>query len=60
MTTKTKEIEAKFNKRFPVIKQADGINIAKPRKFNKVRFLKAAEELHRVVKENDEREAAQS
>lgn len=59
MTTKTRQIEEKFNKRFPVIKQADNIGKAEPTKFDRTRFLKAAKELRQVVKENDDRESTE-
>ncbi|HUC90129.1 MAG TPA: hypothetical protein VMR45_04980 [Patescibacteria group bacterium] len=55
MTTKTKQIEEKFNKTFPTIRQAS-LGDAEPRQFNKDRFLKAAKELQKVVKDNDKRE----
>jgi len=59
MTTQTKQLEEEFNKALPEIKQAE-LGSAKPTKFNKADFLKAAQELNRVVRENDKREASRT
>ena len=49
MTNTTKALEDKFNKNFPAISSND-LGKAKPSKFNKARFLKAAEELQKAAK----------
>jgi hypothetical protein len=54
MTSSTKSLEEKFNQGFPVIKQAEP-GKGERRRFNKKSFLKAALELQKVVKENDQR-----
>ena len=52
MTDKTKQLEEKFNKALPPIRQAEP-GTAQPRKFNKADFMKAARELQKVIAEND-------
>ncbi len=59
MTDKTKRIEEEFNKSLPSIPQA-APGTVKRDKFDKDRFLKAARELQRVVKDNDRHEAHKS
>lgn len=59
MTNKTKAIEEKFNKTLPQISQAD-LGVDKPRAFNKVKFVKAAEALQKILKDNDKHESAKA
>ncbi len=59
MTIKIKQIEERFNKRFPAIRQAS-LGTEQPRKFSKVRFVKAARALQKVVKDNDKHESVNS
>ncbi|HEV7454983.1 MAG TPA: hypothetical protein VGO07_07025 [Candidatus Saccharimonadales bacterium] len=59
MTDKTKRIEEKFNKGFRQIPQAEP-GTAKRTKFDRDRFVKAAQELQKVVKANDERDPSKS
>lgn len=59
MTDKIKQLEEKFNKALPQIKQAEPGTI-KPRKFNKAHFMKAAQELQEVIAENDKNDPAKT
>jgi len=60
MTASTREIEKKFNESLPKIDSATSLGEAQKRKFNKADFLKAAEELKKVIKENDAQEPTKS
>ena len=59
MTHSTKQLEEKFNKAFQPIQQAE-LGSVKPRKFNRAAFIKAAQELQKVVAENDKHDASKA
>jgi hypothetical protein len=59
MTANTKQIEARFNKAFPVIRQAS-LGSVKPSQFHKSRFLKAAQALRKVMQDTEKHGATAS
>lgn len=59
MTDKTKQLEKKFNEALLQIKQA-APGSARPRKFNRHDFVKAAQELQEVTAKNDKNDAAKA
>ena len=59
MTNKTRQLEEKFNQALPQIEQA-ALGNGKPRKFSPRDFMKAAEELQKVIVKNDKNDTAKT